>query len=180
MSQVTTLERGSYRFDEDARTRFLLNYMTSGKVYESARAAGVSEETVRHYAKHNIEGFGDLYDEAKGLFREKIESEIQRRAIEGVDEPIIGGKDRDEVVTYVKRYSDRLLELLAKRHIPEYRDKQQLDVNVSGGVMIVPGRAMTQESWIEATANERLPGGDDHGQEDQVGRAFGKPEAPSD
>ena len=52
-----------------------------------------------------------------------MEHEIFRRAQEGWDEPVYGGRYRQEVVGSVRRYSDRLLELRAKALMPEYRDK---------------------------------------------------------
>lgn len=141
--------RKAYKFDDDAMGRFLTNYMMNGQIHSSCQAAGISEECFRQYIKHNHNNFRTMFEEAKGLFRDMIEAEVQRRAIHGIDEPIIGGKDRDQVVTVIKRYSDRLLEFYAKRHIPEYREHQQLDVSVSGGVMVVPGRPKDQVDWSE-------------------------------
>ncbi len=147
LSKKPVTPKSPYKFDDDSMSRFLNNYMLTGQINTSCRAAGISEETVRRYIRDNSNGFADLFAEAKGMFRDMIETEIQRRAIEGIDEPIIGGKDRDQVVVTVKRYSDRLLEFLAKRHIPEYREKQQLDVNVAGGVMVVPAITKTDDDW---------------------------------
>ena len=141
--------RRSTKFDRDSRDRFLRNYMLTGQIYASCRAAGVSEECYRQYVRDNINGFADEFEEAKGLFRDAIEAEIQRRAMVGWEEPVIGGKDRDQVVTTITKYSDRLLELFAKRHIDGYREKQQVDLNVSGGVMVVPERPKTNETWSE-------------------------------
>lgn len=141
------ISRQGWKFDEDAQERFFRNYLETGLIHVSCRAAGVSEECFRQYRLNNYNGFADRFREIDGLFRDSIEAEIRRRAIQGIDEPIIGGKDRDEVVITVKRYSDKLLEMYAKRHIPEYRERQQLDVNVSGGVVVVPSGTGTVEDW---------------------------------
>lgn len=147
-------QRRSHRFDYDAQERFLRSIENQGRITVAAEAVGVSAECAREYIRSDREGFAERFNEAMQVFRDKIEEEIHRRAMEGVDEPIIGGKDRDEVVAHVRRYSDRLLEFYAKRHIPEYRERGQLDVNVSGGVMVVPARPATPSDW--ATQYESL------------------------
>ncbi len=154
---MTGLKRGSYKFDEDARARFLRNYAATGLVYVSCQAAGVSEETVRAYTRDNIEGFADDYATAKGMYRDSLEAEIHRRAVLGVEEPIIGGKDRDEIVTTVQRYSDRLLEFHAKRHIAEYREKSQIDVNVKSGVIALQAPAANMEDWEAQNKDTAAP-----------------------
>lgn len=151
------MKRGSYKFDRDARDRFLRNYAATGLVFVSCRAAGVSEETVRHYTRDNIEGFADEYAEAKGMYRDSLEAEIHRRAVLGVEEPIIGGKDRDEIVTTVQRYSDRLLEFHAKRHIQEYREKAQIDLNIKSGVIALQAPSTSAEQWEEQNQDVAAP-----------------------
>lgn len=141
------LSRGSYKFDRDQRDRFLESYAKTGLIWVSARAAGVSEECIRRYKKENIEGFADEFIAAQGIYRDTLEAEIHRRAIDGWDEPVVGGKDRDKVVAHIHRYSDRLLEFHAKRHIPDYREKSQLDVAVTGGVIAVPVAVKSDSDW---------------------------------
>lgn len=157
MSDVKQMKRGSYKFDRDARDRFLNSYARTGLVFVSCKSAGVSEETVRHYTRDNIEGFADEYAEAKGMYRDSLEAEIHRRAVLGVEEPIVGGKDRDEIVTYVTRYSDRLLEFHSKRHIAEYREKSQLDVNVKSGVIALQAPAASIDEWEEQSKDVAAP-----------------------
>lgn len=155
---IRHLKQGAYKFDEPTRDMFLRLYLSSGgRIHEVAAQVGVSAETVRLYHRENIEGFGDQFEEVRGIFRDSIEAEIHRRAMEGVPEPVIGGKDRDRVVTTVQRYSDRLLELLAKRHIKEYREKQQMDLNVTGGVMLAPARMQSTDDWEGQYQELELP-----------------------
>lgn len=51
------------------------------------------------------------------------------------------------VPAFVRKYSDRMLELEAKRVDPTYRDKSQVDLNVTGGLLVVPGTAPSQRDW---------------------------------
>lgn len=149
--------KGAYKFDKDLQERFLRSYAETGLIWQSCRVVDVSEETIRRYMKNNIEDFATRFEEARGLYRDKLEAEIHRRAVNGWKEEVYGGKDRDELVGYVTRYSDRLLEFHAKRHIPEYRDKQQLDVNVRGGVIAVPLPSQTGEQWEAEFSSAEQP-----------------------
>ena len=48
----------------------------------------------------------------------------------------------------VRRFSDKMLEMLAKKNMREYRDNRQVDVNVTGGVLAIPTlAAQTVEDW---------------------------------
>lgn len=49
--------------------------------------------------------------------------------LNGYLEPIYGGRYREQVVGYVTRYSDRLLELRAKALLPAYREISSVSVN---------------------------------------------------
>lgn len=73
---------------------------------------------------------------ARGRDPEVIRDEIRRRAIEGVEEPVFGslgnGMGSGEIGT--KRvYSDRLLEMMAKAHLPEYQDSVRHEVTGPAG-----------------------------------------------
>lgn len=52
--------------------------------------------------------------------REAIYAAAHSRATVGYLVPVIGGKNKDEIVAYERRYSDTLLALLLKRHFPEF------------------------------------------------------------
>lgn len=168
-----------YKFDQQAQARFLAHYAEFGVHYRAAEAAGVSGQTVYDHAKKDEE-FAAAFEEAKGFFRNHLEHEARRRALEGcVEYYVQGGKvvtvdDTDEngdpiylrhpdtgEVLYnpntgeplckqrplVRRvYSDKLMELLLKRHIPEFRDKQQVDLNVNTGVLRVEHQ-VSREDW---------------------------------
>ncbi|MEA3002311.1 MAG: hypothetical protein QOH81_1099 [Sphingomonadales bacterium] len=73
--------------------------------------------------------FAAAWDDALDMARAEVEHEIYRRAQEGVDEPVYGGKYREQVVGTIRRYSDRLLELRARALLPAYRDAAALHVN---------------------------------------------------
>lgn len=60
------------------------------------------------------------------------------------------------VPAFIRKYSDRMLELEAKRVDPAYRDKGQMDVNVRGGLLVVPGMASEEDFEREYSVERQL------------------------
>lgn len=156
---------GIVKFTDKRRETFLQGVRDLGRVNQAARAAGVSPQTVRNH-RDDDRDFDALVAEALEDYAEKVRSEVYRRAIEGVPtmkfhqglpvmKPVMdeaGNEYVDEdgkplMEIYVERqYSDRLLELEAKRVDPAYRDKSTVDMNVKGGVLVVPA-PMSADEW---------------------------------
>lgn len=130
-------------FTPDRWEIFLHNFAKLGLLGMSARAADVSPETIRVY-RRDVPEFAEMYDLALQDYRESLEREVHRRAVEGWDEPVY---QKGEMVGTIRRHSDRMLELLIKKNIPEYRDKVSVDANVKGGVMVVPATAQDMDAW---------------------------------
>lgn len=96
-----------------------------------------------------------LVREAKAIYGERLAEAIHKRGVEGWEEPVF--YQGVEVGT-IRKYSDRMLEIQAKRHVPEYRDKAQVDVNVSGGVLVAAASVAVppkdpkeaEQKWLDA------------------------------
>ena len=131
------------KFTPVKKAEFLEMYSKTGLHNLSARACAVSPETVRRHLKDDPD-FAKEYDEVKRDFVDTIESEAYRRAVEGVLEPVFQGKEH---VGNKRVFSDRMLELLLKRHVPEYREKQTVDMNVKGGILIAPLSGEDAKEW---------------------------------
>lgn len=86
-------------------------------------------------AKTMIEKYPDFAiaaEAAADRHRQKIYAAAVQRATVGYEVPIIGGKDKDQIVAYERRYSDSILALLLKRHFPEFREASKgTTVNVN-------------------------------------------------
>ena len=113
----------------------------------------MSQNCVRNHL-NNDPAFAEAYEEAYTYFKDALEAEMLRRAVQGWKEPVVGGKDKDEVVTHVQKFDSQLLQLALKRHIPEYREKYQVDANVSGGVLVVGG-VLGQQAWQDQFGGTR-------------------------
>jgi hypothetical protein len=141
---------GRYKFTPAKRDKFIKLYQEIGVKNKCAAACGVTDETIDQWRKKDEE-FSRQYDEAYNLYRDRLEEEALRRAVEGVPEPVYF---KGEVVGHILKYSDNLLTLMLKRHIPAYRDKATIDHNVSGGVLVVPGTPMDSAEWEKVHRKE--------------------------
>ena len=132
------------KFTPLAVSKILNNIANCGVMYQAVIGAGLSYS---QFAKLRGEypALVVLIDEAMDLYREKVAHAVHSRAIRGVEEPV---HFKGAIVGYIRKYSDRLLELHAKRHCPEYRDKGTLDVNVAGGVLVVHDSPQNREEWL--------------------------------
>ena len=133
------------KFNKRAKDKFLAHFREHGLLHLAAKAANVTTETVRNHRKDDPE-FSEAYDTALEEFRDELEQEAYRRAVQGVEEDHYFKGDHTHTTV---KYSDRLMELLLKRHRPEYRDKITADVNVQGGVLLLPTNELDSKEWEE-------------------------------
>jgi hypothetical protein len=107
--------------------------MNTGNVRESCRQAGISWQAVYKLRRADTSGgrkFAEEWADCEAMSGELLEQEARRRGVEGVLEPVISGGRvamTKEVTTnpdgsettierplLIRRYSDRLLELLMR------------------------------------------------------------------
>lgn len=141
------LDHPRTRFNEEAQAHFLERFAETGRHEESALYAGVSYETMRAWRKTHPD-FASKFQAAERVYKEKLRREIERRGVEGWLEPVYSQGQRalepvvdaEGFVQYdgegrvvqrpasVRKFSDRLLELLAKRQDPEFRERSEISV----------------------------------------------------
>jgi hypothetical protein len=134
---------------DDQIQAYLDEVARTGLLMKSAAAADVSYQTIKRNREEHDE-FEAAVQDALELYREAIEEEIHRRGIEGVETPVFGSMGANAgtgIVGHVRKYSDKLLEIHAKRHIPAYRDKATIDANITGGVLLVREPPESEEEW---------------------------------
>jgi len=128
----------------DAVTRILNNLANTGVIYQACLGTGMSCPSFERVKKDNP-GLQGLVLTAKQIYSEKVQHTVHCRAINGWIEPVYY---KGEWCGNKRVFSERLLELQAKKVCPDYRDKSSVDVNVSGGVLVVHSTAMTKEEWL--------------------------------
>ena len=140
--------RNPYKFTLKVQLLFCEHLSILGRVTHAARASGISPLTVKA-AEKNDPAFAEMVGLAQMEYRDKIAAEVYRRAVEGWEVPIVGGQWKDQVVAHERRYSDRLLELEAKRVDSGYREKQALNIGQAGGVIVINASPSEKEPWRE-------------------------------
>lgn len=119
---------------QDIQERFLKSFSMTANVRAACMSVGVDRSTIRKW-EENDETFGFRYKEAKEDANDIIRAELQRRAIQGYDKPVVSvGKivyDASGKIVTERVYSDSLLSLLSKARLPEFRDKQTIDLNAN-------------------------------------------------
>lgn len=120
----------------DRRKRmFLLELSRHGILVRAARAASPRASS-RYGAVQTFKDerdrapeFAAQWQEAVEAAEASIEHEVYRRAQEGWEEPIFGGRHKEKIVGTVRKYSDRLLELRARAMLTAYRETTTIGVN---------------------------------------------------
>lgn len=129
------------------KAAFLAAYREMGVVPYAARVAGIARETAHRWRRED-EAFSRQFAEARVDAVDKLEQEAMRRAVEGVDVPVIhagqvaiAGVDSNGnyasqgsphavgvAPLTIKKYSDVLLIFLLKAAAPDkYRERYHLD-----------------------------------------------------
>lgn len=126
--QSNTNSTPKKRLSTKARQKlFLEAYAEHANVLLSARVAGVNRTTVYVWLEKD-EDFSFAYNQAKEDARDVLRAEIYRRALEGWDEDVY---QLGKYAGTVHKYDTTLLIFHSKMLMPEYRDKQQLDVTTT-------------------------------------------------
>jgi len=139
------IKRKWVKFTDEMKMQYIHLLAKYGNKSKAAMALGISPSTTRK-AKRDDEEFSEAVDVAMEIYRDTLEETITDRAVHGWDEPVFSQRLGTQIGT-IKRFDNRLLELLAKRHIPAFREKQQLDVQIGGGVLLIPQKTDTPEKW---------------------------------
>lgn len=123
-----------------AREVFVTSLAGGASITRSCEAAGVARSTAYEWRAAD-EAFAALWDEALDAGNDLLEDEARRRAVQGVEKPVVAmgkvARNDDGSVLMIREYSDTLLALMLKAKKPkEYRER--IDVNANANVSFVP------------------------------------------
>ena len=111
-------------------------YAKLGTISHAADLAGIARNT--HYGwlheQKDGERYAEMFAEAQQRYCDRLEREIDRRAVEGWEEPV---HYKGERVDLVRKYSDNLLMFRTKAVMPErYRDNSAVQVSGTIGLSV--------------------------------------------
>lgn len=134
--------------DPEAQAIFCEVLEVTGSLRAAADALGIrSLGKVKAYMSRDID-FQEQCEAAADRHRQSLYAHAIQRATTGYQKPIIGGKDKDQIVGYETVVSDSLLKLLLQRHFPEFRPKPpetNVTVNANPAHSLPNPRQMTRE-----------------------------------
>lgn len=136
---------------DDVKTTYLDHLERWGLFSQAAKHAGGTTARFLSLRKTDPE-FNTSVDEALLLYKESIEAELHRRAVDGVEKGVYfqGVRTHTEL-----QYSDTLLAMLVKKVNPDYNEKSKAEVVVSGGVLLTGAVAPSTEEWMRL--NKKKP-----------------------
>lgn len=142
-------------FDDERKGVYLREMMIHGRVADSAATAGVTTQTIRTHRSKDEE-FREAEDFAKEIYRDRLLAHHQELVFHGSERKTF---DRNgNVVNSERVYYPRLIELELKKMDPAYRDKQEVDFRVSGGVVIAPSETRTIDDWESKYGGRTIEG----------------------
>lgn len=132
--------------DPEAQAIFCEVVEITGSLRAACDALGIRSMTkVKRFIDRNPDFFEEVECAAE-RHRQSLYAHAVERATVGYMKPIIGGKDKDEVVGYERVVSDSLLTLLLKRHFAEFRDLNKAPaVNVTNLTISNVPKRLTRE-----------------------------------
>ena len=140
-------------FNESRKGRFLEEYRKWGRMGDAAAAAGVTTVTVRK-AISKDEEFAEAVLAA--------ENDYQSRVISHHQDLIFNGTQKDhydrngQLVSSETIYPIRLIELELKKVDSAYRERQEIAVNHSGGVLVAPAEMKSIADWEDRFAQKPI------------------------
>ena len=142
---------------------FLDALARTGSIGAACAESGVGVPNAEFWDSKDTYGFKTRKAWALRTFMGKVEAEINCRAIEGVDHPVIY---KGEITTSYREYSDNLLMFRAKRLDPSYRDNyvgpnKDQQVAVTKIIINLAPAVKPPAEVIEATEYREIPEGDD-------------------
>jgi len=119
---------------KQVKNKFIEALKKEANVTTACQVAGIDRKTSYRWRKDDSK-FAEEWDSAVEVSNDVIRRAIFGRAVDGWEEPLVsaGKIVRDEYGNPmgIRKYSDPLLQFLARSRMKEFREKQELDVTGS-------------------------------------------------
>lgn len=156
---ITRNRRPGQRMGKDEREatqeKFLKALSMTANIRAACMAAGIDRSLVYYWQEHD-DSFSMRFNIANQEANDLLFAAAWERSVKGVEKPVVSmGKQVfvDGKPLMERVYSDALLSLLLKARLPEFRDRQQVDVNAN-----LTGSVQTSDlsSDLRLLTNEQL------------------------
>ena len=138
--------------DDAGKQRFLDEFRKWGRMGDAAAAVPCSTQVVRKEIAED-EDFAEAVLMAEEDYRDKLIGHHQDLVFNGT---VRKSYDRNgNLVSEETIYPIRLIELELKKHDQGYREKQEVAVSHSGGVLVAPAEMDSIDDWEKKFSNMR-------------------------
>lgn len=135
------------------RDVFLRQFSTWGNAGSAAWDAGTSISTIKALREYDPL-FDVQFEEAREVFKASIDNAVIRRGRDGWREPVFS-TTMGHVIGYKRVYDSALLQMAAKRLLPEkFGDNIKVDHEVKGVLVLRSEKRMTEEEWAHEYADQ--------------------------
>ena len=149
MTKSGTDRKKQVSFTDNLKRKFLCELRRTCNITRASQKINISRVTAYSAKKVNPE-FAAAWENALQEGIDLLEDRARQRAFEGIERNIYY---QGKVIGNQKEYSDGLTMFLLKAHRPEkYRDNQNINLQQSGGVLVVPARSNGIEEWMKENA----------------------------
>ena len=133
--ELATVLKSKLVLTDQRKLAFLRYIAENGQFMKACAVAGVSSFTVQKCRRED-QDFADAETAAYRLYQEKIETNLQNIALDGVEEAVYFQGER---IDTRRKIIPAITLAHAKRHIEQYRDKLEVSASEGGGVLVIPG-----------------------------------------
>jgi len=138
------IKMSQIKFGDVEKGVFLDSYRKWGRMGEAAAEVGVSTQCVRAQI-HNDQEFAEALLICEEEYKEKLIGHHQDLVFNGT---VKKSYDRNGMLVSEETiYPIRLIEMELKKHDAGYREKQEVAVTHSGGVLVAPSEMGTIDDW---------------------------------
>ena len=141
-------DKSAVKLDDVNKRIFIAHFREHGRMSHAAEAAGVTTTTVKQHLQNDPDFF-QMYIDARNSYADKVIEHAQNLIFNGTRRPILGGKDRDQIVAHEIIYPISLIQAELRKVDPiGYADptNNQVNVNVQQGVAVVPSTT-SKDEW---------------------------------
>ena len=143
-TKVVKIRSSLGSFTPDLYDEFLGEYEHHGRLKTAAIAVGVSANAVRRVILKD-QAFAEACLEAEDEYRMRVIEHVQNLVFEGTTKE---SYDRNgNLVSTEQVYPIPLIQMEARRVEEGYRDKRDVNMNVSGGVLVAPAEVKSIDDW---------------------------------
>jgi hypothetical protein len=119
--------------NEEQCSKYLAALRETGAYISAAEVINCNPREIADYRKREPE-FAEMCKAMLEHFGAAIVAVARERVMNGWENPVVGGRNRDEIVAHTKHYSDSLTLAFLKKVDPDFRDKSEVKVEATGSI----------------------------------------------